>query len=91
MPTDAPDDDIAYQARLEALLLRQRDRHRQALAVEAEERDRLRTALCEAQDRAARLSEEVARAQEELQAVHRSSSWRLTAPLRWLRRRSGTA
>lgn len=77
----------AHMRRLEALALRLHDEAREAEAGFARRRAALDTWVTETEGRMAGIEAENTNLRNTIAELHSSTSWRLTAPLRWLRLR----
>jgi hypothetical protein len=77
----------AQIGRLETLALRLHDEAKEAEVSHALRRAALESWVAETEARLSGVEAENARLRHEIAELHASTSWRLTAPLRWLRLR----
>jgi hypothetical protein len=77
----------AHIGRLEALTLRLHDAAREAEEGAAARRAGLEGWVAATEARMAEIDAENARLRDMITELHASTSWRVTAPLRWLRQR----
>ena len=77
------------QAHLEFMLVRQRNRHHDRELTNRRRREMLEQNMRALEAQVETLEIENARLRGEVQAIHASTSWRITAPLRHLRRMIG--
>lgn len=80
---------LAHIRHLEALVIRLHDEAREAELTQAHRQAKLESWVAGTEARMAGIEAENAHLRDRIAELHASTSWRVTAPLRWLRQRLG--